>query len=405
MPAQLPFEGLKVADFSWVGVGPKTAKYLADHGATVVRVESETRVDILRTIGPYKDAEPGPNRSQFFGDWNTSKLGLTLNLKTPEAIDVAKRLIAWADVYVESFTPGTMDELGIGYEAAKALNPSIIMVSTCLMGQYGPASPFAGYGFHASAMAGFHQITGWADLAPDGPWVAYTDTVSPHFLAATTMAAMDHCRRTGQGQHIDASQLEMSLHFLAPQIMDFNLSGRQVSRDGNRHESAAPQGAYPCLGDDQWCAITVETDVQWRGLCQVMGEPGWSGDSGFQSVAGRWQRHDEIDERIAAWTSGKTANEVMAELQAVGVPAGVVQRSSDLAEDPQLKHRGFFRNLDHQEMGNVPYAGDQFKIKGYDNGPRFAAPCLGQHNEMVLKELLGMTDEEVVELVIAGAIT
>ena len=405
MPDQLPFEGVKVADFSWVLVGPKTSKYLADHGATVVRIESTVRPDIVRAIGPYKDAEPGPNRSHCFADWNTSKLGLTIDLKTPEAIEVAKRLIAWADVCLESFTPGTMDELGIGYEAAKSINPSIIMASTCLMGQYGPAAPFAGYGFHASAMAGFYQITGWADLPPDGPWIAYTDAVSPHFLAAAIMAAMDHRRRTGQGQHIDASQLEMSLHFLAPQIMDFNLSGRQVSRNGNRHESAAPQGAYPCLGDDQWCAISVENDEQWRNLCQVMGEPGWSRDAGFQTLEGRWQRHDEIDERIAAWTSGKTSKEVMDELQAVGVPAGMVQRSSDLHQDPQLKHRGFFRNLDHQEMGAMPYSGDQFKIHGYDSGPRFAAPCLGQHNEAVLKDLLGMTDDEVVELVIAGAIT
>ena len=157
--------------------------------------------------------------------------------------------------------------------------------------------------------------------------------------------------------------------------------------------------------DDQWCAISVENDEQWHSLCQVMGELGWSGDAGFQTLEGRWQRHDEIDERIAAWTSGKTSKEVMDELQAVGVPAGMVQRSSDLHQDPQLKHRGFFRNLDHQEMGAMPYSGDQFKIHGYDSGPRFAAPCLGQHNEMVLKDLLGMTDEEVVELVIAGAIT
>ena len=170
MADRLPFEGLKVADFTWVWFGPTTTKYLADHGATVVRVETKTRPDIIRAVAPYKDREPGPNRSHAFGDFNTSKLGITLDLKTASGVEIAKRVIAWADVYIESFTPGTMAGFGIDYETAKALNPSIIMVSTCLMGQTGPAADFAGYGFHAGAVAGFYEITGWPDLPPDGPW-------------------------------------------------------------------------------------------------------------------------------------------------------------------------------------------------------------------------------------------
>ena len=240
MSEQLPFDGIKVADFSWIMVGPTTAKYLADHGATVVRVETVSPPDRLRAAGPFKDGVPGTNRSQFFGDFNTSKLSLSLNLKNPTGVAVARRLIAWADVYTESFTPGTMDDLGIGYETARSLNPSIIMASTCLMGQSGPAAAFAGYGYHAGAVAGFYEILGWPDRAPNAPWVAYTDTIAPRFLAATIMAALDHRRRTGQGQHIDAAQLETALHFLAPQIIDFNVSGRVVSRAGNRSETMAP---------------------------------------------------------------------------------------------------------------------------------------------------------------------
>ena len=202
---QLPFEGLKVADFSWVWVGPTSTKYLADHGATVVRVESKVRPDIVRAIGPYKDREPGPNRTHAFNDTNTSKLGVTLDLKTSEGLDIAKRIIKWADVYVESFTSGTVSRFGIGYETARELNPSIIMVSTCLMGQTGPASPFAGYGFHAGSVAGFYEITGWPDLPPDGPFTAYTDAIAPRMLASTIMAALDHRRRTGQGQATHAA--------------------------------------------------------------------------------------------------------------------------------------------------------------------------------------------------------
>jgi len=404
MPDTLPFEGIKVADFSWIAVGPTTTKYLADHGATVVRVEANSPLDILRVAGPFKDGVPGPDRTQFFADYNTSKYGITLDLKNPAGIEVAHRLIAWADVFTESFTPGTVDDLGIGYGTACSLNPSVIMLSTCLMGQAGPAASFAGFGFHAGAIAGYYEITGWPDLPPDGPWTAYTDTLSPRFLAASIMAALDHRRRTGEGQYIDAAQLEMGLQFLAPQLIDYGLSGRPVTRDGNRSDVMAPHGAFPCQGEDQWCAIAVENDQQWAGLRRALGEPDWAKDERFDNSAGRLAHQDEIESMLSEWTHALPPKAVMEALLSEGVPAGVVQRSSDLQHDPQLAHRGFFRNLDHQEMGTVPYPGHQFRISGYDSGPRSPAPLLGQHTEYVLKELLGMTDEEMVEAVIAGAI-
>ena len=404
MAEQLPFEGLKVADFSWVAVGPITSKYLGDHGATVVRVETEGRPDILRVAGPFKDGVPGTNRSHFYGDFNSSKVGLSLDLKNPAGLDIACRLIEWADVYFESFTPGTMDALGMGYEEVRSLNPSILMVSTCLMGQTGAARSLAGYGFHAGAIAGYYDITGWPDLPPDGPWTAYTDVVSPRFISALVMAALDHRRRTGQGQHIDAAQMEMGVQFLAPQIIDYNASGKIVSRNGNRSDVAAPQGAYPCAGDDQWCAIAVDTEQQWEDLRLTMGDPAWAGYDRFKSVEDRLSNHDEIDGHIGQWTMDKTAQEVMDLLQSHGVPSGVVQRSSDLLQDPQLAHRNLYRYMDHPEMGNIPYTGHQFRIQGYDSGPRSPAPLLGQHNEYVLKDLLGMTDEDMIEAVIAGAI-
>jgi len=404
MSDSLPFEDIKIADFSWVGVGPITAKYLADHGATTVRVETTNPMDLLRAIGPFKDNVPGPDRSQFFGDFNTSKLGLTLDLKNPAGVEVAHRLIAWADVYLESFTPGTVDSLGIGYEKARAINPSIIMASTCLMGQTGPAASFAGYGLHAGSIAGFYEVTGWPDLPPDGPYTAYTDVIVPRFLASIILAALDHRRRTCQGQHIDASQLEIALQFLAPQIMDYQVSGKMVTRNGNRSESMAPHGASPCQGDDQWCAIAVENDQQWAGLRRAIGEPDWAADAKFDEAAGRLANQDEIESKLSEWTQSKPPKAVMGALHSEGVPAGVVQRSSDLLQDPQLAHRGFFRYLDHQEMGNIPYTGHQFRISGYDSGPRSAAPVLGQHNEEVLRDVLGMTDDQITDAIVAGAL-
>ena len=450
----LPFSALKVLDLSWIGVGPITAKHLADHGATVVHVETADPADRLRLGGPFKDGRPGLNRSQFFGDFNTSKLGLTLDLKNPAALDVAKRLIAWADVYLESFTPGTVDDLGLGYDVAHQLNPSICMVSTCLMGQTGPAARYAGYGFHAGAVAGFYEVTGWPDRSPDGPWIAYTDTIAPRFLATTLMAALDHQRRTGQGQHIDAAQLEMALHFLTPELLDFHVNRRVATRNGNRAPDMAPHGVYPCAGDDQWCAIAVVDDIHWRALRTALGEaaraeqrqseaasaeqrhsqaanaeqrhsqaanaeqrhseaasaeqrhsdPAWATDPRFDTLDGRLQHQDSLDEHLTDWTRPQTATAVMDQLQAHGVAAGVVQRSSDLLRDPQLAHRGFYRRLDHPQMGRIPYSGHQFTIAGYQSGPRFPAPCLGQHSRAVMRDLLGMTDTEIDAAYAAGAI-
>jgi crotonobetainyl-CoA:carnitine CoA-transferase CaiB-like acyl-CoA transferase len=402
-PGRLPLEGVKIADFSWIGVGPITAKALADHGATVVHIETDNPVDRLRLVGPFKDDVAGINRCQFFGSFNTSKLSLQLNLKNPVGHDIAERLLAWCDVALDSFTAGTMADAGLGYDVARALNPDIIMATTCLLGQTGPAAKLAGYGYHAAAVSGFFEITGWDDRPPGGPFNAYTDTIAPRFLATTLMAALDHRRRTGEGQYIDQAQMESALHFLGPELLDVQVSGVSPRRAGNHSPTAAPHDAYPCVGVDQWCAIAVETDAQWRALRRAIGEPAWATDPALDSMAGRLDRLELIDRELGAFTAQHEPRALMALLQAAGVPAGVVQRSSDHMDDPQLAHREFFRPLEHPEMGEVPYEGHQYKIRGYDNGPRFPAPCLGEHTYQVLSELLGLDDDEVSRVLESGA--
>ena len=399
---RLPFAGIKVADFAWVGVGPISSKYLADHGATVVRVESENRPDVLRGGPPFKDNVPGWNRSQFYGDFNTSKFGLALDMKRDEGLAVAKRLIAWADVMVESFAPGAMQRMGLDYAEVRKLNPGIIMVSTCLMGQTGPARAMAGYGYHAAAIAGFYEVTGWPDMAPSGPWTAYTDTIAPRFVSTIIAAALDRRRRTGEGCYIDLAQLEASLHFLAPEILDHQVNGRSVTRIGNRSRFTAPQGAYRCAGEDEWVAIAVETDHQWQALCANV--PGLEAGA-HPSNEERLAAHDQIDAALTAWTAERAPEEVAALLQAAGVPSGKVQRSSDLAKDPQYLHRSFYREHEHGEMGTVAYAGHQYRISGYNNSPRGPAPLLGEHSFEVLTEFLGLSEEEVSEVFASGAIT
>jgi len=404
-PRQLPFEGLKVADFSWVGVGPISAKYLADHGATVVRIESQNRGDALRTAGPFKDDQPGWNRSHFFGEFNNSKKSLALDLKQPQSRAVAERALEWADVALESFTPGAMDRLGLGYERAKELNPGIIMASTCLMGQTGPAAKMAGYGYHAAGVAGFYEITGWPDRPPAGPWQAYTDTIAPRFLATTLLAALDERRRTGVGTHIDLGQLEAALHFLAPELLAWQAEGAPFTRAGNQSCEAAPHAVYPCMGDDQWCAIAVESDEQWLGLRKLLGEPDWALATELETRSGRLDARNRLDKELSKWTAARTAEQVMQELIAVGVPAGKVNRSSDLLVDPQLVHRGFHHWHEHDEMGRVPYSGHQFRISGYPSGPRSASPTLGGDSFEVLREILGFSDETIAELVVANVLT
>ncbi|NKC00739.1 MAG: hypothetical protein GKR90_19900 [Pseudomonadales bacterium] len=401
----LPFTGLKVTDFAWVGVGPISSKFLADHGASVVRLESELRPDVLRANGPYKDNIEGWNRSQFFGDFNTSKQSLALDLKQPEAIEIAKQLISQSDVMIESFAPGAISRMGLGYEEVRKLNPKLIMISTCLMGQTGPAAEMAGFGYHAAAIAGFYEMTGWPDLGPIGPWIAYTDTIAPRFISALLSAALDHRRRTGEGCFIDVAQIETALHFLAPELLDLQTSGNLANRAGNRSAYAAPQSCYPCSGDDDWCAIAVDTDDQWQALCRSLDRLDWANDPSLANNAGRLKAHDRLDEGIQAWTRDKDATDVMNLLQTAGVPAGKVQRSSDLMQDSQYQHREFYRYFDHQEMGHIPYAGHQYRISSYDNSPQGPAPCLGQHSFEVLSEIVKLPDDEIAAAYAAGIIT
>ena len=328
---------------------------------------------------------------------------MQLNLKNEAGRAIAHRLLSWCDIALDSFTAGTMASIGLGYDVARTLNPDIIMASTCLLGPTGPARRLAGYGYHAAALSGFYEITGWDDRPPGGPFNAYTDTIAPRFLATTLLAALDHRRRTGEGQFIDQAQMESALHFLTPELLDVQVSGHSARRNGNIDPVAVPHDAYPCAGTDEWCAIAVENDGQWRALRRALGDPAWAADPALDTAAGRRVAIEHINRELGAFTVQHESRALMLMLQAAGVPAGMVQRSSDHLEDPQLLHRQFFRRLEHPEMGEVPYEGHQFRISGYDNGPRFPAPCLGEHTFDVLADHLGMDVDEIAEAMANGA--
>src|SRR5712691_6817507 len=399
----LPLADLKILDFSWVGVGPITVKYLADHGATAVRVESHVRLDVVRLGPPWHDAKPGIERSQFYASYNTSKYGIALDLGRPEARAIARRLAAWADVVVESFTPRVMREWGLAYDVLRRVNPRLVMLSTCLQGQTGPHALFPGFGQLMAALSGFYEISGWPDRPPAPPYGAYTDFIVPRLAATALLAAVDHQRRTREGQHLDVSQFEASLHFLAPALIEFALTGAVATRNGNRAEHAAPHGVYPCAGEgsdaDRWIAVSVRGTAEWRAFCAVLGRPEWGEDPRFATHADRVAAADALDTLITEATRREDARVLMDRLQAAGVAAGVVQSALDLHADPVLAGWGFFEWLEHPARPPAPYEGHALRLEATPGRLRRAAPALGEHTALVLGEVLGLSEGEIARLI------
>jgi benzylsuccinate CoA-transferase BbsF subunit len=387
-------EGIKVVDFTWHLTGPLSTKALSDAGAEVIRVESRKRPDIQR-VG----AKLGS-----FSQYNTGKLGITLNLASPKGLELCKRLIARADIVVENFAGGAIDRMGLGYEVLRKIKPDIIMCSSCMQGQTGPHAKHPGSGHKLTSLSGFSNITGWPDRDP-GFIGAYTDFIGPRFNIIAIMAALEYRRRTGKGQYLDMSQYENAVHFMAGMVLDYQANNRVLGRIGNQCDYAAPHNAYRCLGDDRWCAIAVFTDAEWQSLCKVMGNPDWAKDTRFGTLVGRKDNEEELDRRINEWTSGKTAEEVMNSLQNAGVAAGVVETGEDILDkDPQFKHRGTFVQLDHPDGGKYrTQAGPHFLMSKVKFDVK-RAPRLGEHNEYVFKTILGVPDAEYQQLVKDGVI-
>jgi crotonobetainyl-CoA:carnitine CoA-transferase CaiB-like acyl-CoA transferase len=399
-----PLADVKILDFMWAIAGPAATRVLADYGATVVRVESTRHFDTARTIGPYQKAHPGPEHSGLYQNFNAGKRGMTLDLTKPGGCAVALDLVRWADVVTESFSPNVMRAWGLDYESLREVKPDLIMLSTCLMGQTGPLSTFAGFGNLAAAISGFYHLAGWPDRAPAGPFGAYTDTVAPRFTAAAILAALDDRRRTGQGQYIDQSQAESTLHFLAPAILDYTVNGRVQERVGNRDAAMAPHGVYPAAGEDCWIAIAVGNDQQWQALCAVLERPDLLHDERFAMPEARLAHQDALDTIIAAWTRGREAGVAETALQMRGVPASALQNSRELCDDPQLAHRGHLVRLAHPILGTTIVEGSRFRLSRTPAKIDCAAPTLGGDNHYVLETILGYSEERIAELVIEGAL-
>lgn len=400
----LPLAGVRIVDLMWVIAGPAATRMLADWGATVVRIESARRPDAGRTLRPFLGGVPSGEGSSLFHSMNAGKLMLSLDLSRESAREVLLDLVRWADVVAESFAPGAMEAWGLGYEALARANPGVILLSSCLMGQTGPEARFAGFGNLAAALTGFYDLTGWPDRAPAGPWGAYTDYVAPRHAALAVLAALVHRRRTGSGQHVDLSQAEAALHFLAPALLEYEVTGRAPTRRGNRDLHMAPHGVYPTAGRDRWVAIAAQDDGAWRALCRAMGRADLEADPGLARAAGRLRRAAELDRAVAAWTRPRDGREIERSLQEDGVAAAVVQGSADLVDDPQLGHRGHLVTVAHPAHGAAPVEGARLRFSRSRARLPDRAPTLGADNDRVLREILGYEDERITALVLDGAL-
>jgi crotonobetainyl-CoA:carnitine CoA-transferase CaiB-like acyl-CoA transferase len=398
MTNDLPLADVKILDFMWVIAGPAATRVLADYGATVVRIESTSRLDTSRTIGPFVDGVLDPENSALFQNMNAGKLGLTLDISHDAGKAVILDLVRWADVVAESFSPGAMRAWGLDYDSLRQVKPDLIMLSTSLMGQTGPLSRFAGFGNLAAAISGFFGVTGWPDRPPAGPFSAYTDYVAPRFTAAAILAALEYRRRTGEGQYIDQSQAESALHFLAPALLDYTANRRVQGQVGNYDPNMAPHGVYPAAGDDRWVAIAVTNPAQWAALCTAIERPELAADEHFATTRNRLANREALDDIVSAWTRERQAPEIEATLQAHGIPASVVQGMYDLADDPQLAHRGHFVTVEHPIHGTVTVEGSRFKLSRTPARIDRAAPTLGRDNRYVLETILGYSPERIAEL-------
>lgn len=398
-------EGLKVADFTWSATGPQVTRELAEHGATVVRVESHRRPDTQRAAFPFKDGKAGIDRSAFGTNCNTNKLGISLDLNRPQGREVGRRLALWADVVAESMVPGTMRKWGLDYETLSKDKPELIYFSTCQMGQNGPYANYGAYGAFAAVMCGYAHLLGLPGRPPLPLFNNYTDYIAPWFLVIAVIGALRRRRKTGRGMYLDQSQLEAGISFLGPVALDYFVNGRVATRDGNRDPYRAPHGIYPTKTPDRWVAVSVTTQEQWQAFCQAIGAPAWTSEGRFRTLTDRKAHEDDLDKLVSEWTAGHTAEEIMTTLQAVKIPAGVVQTAEDLFNDPQLAHREHFQWLEHPVMGRHSYHSPAYRLSETPAVLTSAGPALGQHNEYVYREILGYSDDEVADMLIEGVIT
>lgn len=393
-----PLDGIRVADFCWAWAGPYGALQLAHLGADVIRIESAKRLCPSRLIPPWPDNESGVNRAGYFNQYNQGKRSLTLDLKAPEAIDIAKTLVSKSDIVMNNFASGVMEKLGVGYDVLRRIKPDIIMVSLPGYGTSGPEKDFVSYGPPQVAQSGLSALTGYVGGPPMMAGFSYGDPNGGVHATFAVMAALLHREKTGQGQYIDLSQWEAAIMLLPEALMDYSMNGTQPERMGNRDPHMAPHGVFRSKGDDRWVSLSVRDEAEWQRLCEVMGQPELSSDTRFASLAVRKENEAALEEIVTAWTRERTADEATQALQNAGIPAYPALDALDMVNSPHVGARDYFVELEHPEVGTRRHMGIPWTMSRTPCEIRRPAPCLGQDTDAVLTDVVGLSQDEIATL-------
>lgn len=409
--AELPLSGVRVLDFTQVYAGPTCTRILSDLGADVIKIEGVKRMDITRNfiIADNNSQDDYWNKAGYFLYRNGGKRSLTLDFSEESGgagVEIVKRLIPHVDVVAESFTPRVMAKLGLDYESLKKIKPDIIMISLSGYGQTGPWRDYTAYGMGLEPASGIASITGYWGGEPLRTGISFTDPYTGVAGAGAVLAALVYRRRTGKGQYIDLSEQEAAIPVAGYALMDYALNGRLPPRIGNRSRWFAPQGCYRCRGEDSWLVLTVSNDEEWEALCKATGRREWLEDKRFADAVSRIENHDALDEAITSWTQEQDSIEAMRRLQEHGVLAAAVLSPKQALLDPHLKEREFFRIVDTRHHGRRPVPRQiGARFSAFEPDDARPAPKLGEHNREILRQLLGMGEDEISQLQEKGVIS
>lgn len=399
--------GLHVVEFGTGLAAPWIGRILAWAGAEVIKVESHAYPDVPRLFVPPREPELGtqPQCSPWFTDWSAGKRFVALDLRNEEGAELARKIVDRSDAVIANYSTGVLEKLGLGYETLAARNPGLVMLESSGYGESGPLSHYVTWGPNIEALSGLSSLSGFPERECTLSHFAYPDPLSALHGLFVLLAGLADRDRTGKGQVIHLSQFETTLAAIGPLILEASATGKEPPRLGNRERDRAPYGCFPCSGEDRWCVLCVENDVDWNRLKEVMGHPTWAADARFETMASRVAHVDDLESRIAEWTSGLRDYEIMNRCQHVGLAAGVVQSAEDLLRlDPQLAHRGFFEEIPHFKRGKVVASGIPLGLTGTPGHTPHAGSAVGHDNEFVFRELLSLSESEIERFVASGAI-
>jgi benzylsuccinate CoA-transferase BbsF subunit len=390
-----PLHGYRVLDFGWVLAGAIPGMVLADMGAEVIKVESRQRLDYMRMGRPIIGDQPDPEQHPMFHNVNRNKLSITLNTIHQQAVELARKLVARCDMVIENFSPGVMDRLGLGYEDLRQIKPDLIMASISSTGQTGPLRDLRAYAPSIGALAGLDSTLGYEEGRPLGLKHAYGDICGALHTVFAIVAALYQRQRTGRGQYIDLSMLRATVATQGLGLMEYIMTGRVMQPRGNYDPTMAPYGNYPCEGEDRWVSIAVATDEEWQGLKAALGSPAWTSDPKFASRYGRLKHRHELDQHLAQWTAGRSAETVTERLQSHGVAAVPVMGAEERLFNSHFRERGLYADIDHPSLGAEPIFNLMWNLSQTPSAIRRHAPLMGEHNQQVFCEILGMSAQEV----------